>query len=553
MKRLRIITLLGVTTTLGLLGCRPELACENQGCGTVVVVTTAESDVLLPPATHTDVGIGIADLIFAKLADLGPELNTVGDDGFIPVLAESWQFEDPLTLQFSLNQLARWHDGQPVTAHDVAFTFAVYRDSLVNAPARARLARISSVTARDASTAVFTFDRSYPEQFFDAVYHMRILPAHKLGTVPRDQLATHPFGREPVGAGPYRFVSWTSGEAVELAADTSFFLGKPGIQRVIWRFTPDPNTAITQLVAGDADIMNSLGGPPNVERVAKTAHVKPVSYPVPVYMFLGFNFQDPKDDGRPHPLFANREVRQAITMAIDREALVRATLGEYGEVPVGPVTRPLWIWSEDIEQLPFDPNRARQLLAQLGWADTDGDGVLDKGGKRLAFELMVPTSSGLRRQAAVIVQDQLKKAGIEMTIAELEFNTFFSRSASGHFDAHFGAWGQNPSPASIEDTWTTAGIGNQNFGRYSNPEVDHLIREAITAPDKELARVRWRDALSTMNLDAPAVWLLAPVAVAGVHERLENVKIRTDQWAAGLWKWRVAPNRMIERDLLTRM
>jgi ABC-type transport system substrate-binding protein len=137
-----------------------------------------------------------------------------------------------------------------------------------------------------------------------------------------------------------------------------------------------------------------------------------------------------------------------------------------------------------------------------------------------------------------------------MTIAELEFNTFFARSAAGRFDAYFGAWGQDPSPSSIADIWTTAGIDGQNFGHYSNSEVDRLVRSAVAVQDMKEARRLWREAISVLNADAPAIWLIEPVAVAGVHERFEDVSIRTDQWAANLWTWRVASDRMIARDLL---
>ncbi len=544
--------LLSLILLLGMWACSPKAACDDEACGTLVVVTTAEADVLLPPATRSDIGVGLTDLIFTKLADLGPELNTVGDEGFTPLLANDWVFEDSLTIAFKIHPDAEWHDGAPVTATDVTFTFEVYRDSAINSSARQRLGRIASVTARDERTAIFRFTEVYAEQFFDAVYHMRILPRHILESVPMDQLATHAFGREPVGAGPYRFVRWDTGELVELEADSAFFLGRPGVKRLIWRFTADPNAAITHLVAGEADVMGSLGGPTNVDRVTATEHLRAVPYPVPVYMFVGFNLRDPKNAGRPHPLFADREVRRAVSMAVDRAALVRAVLGEYGNVPVGPATRPLWIWDDGIEQLPFDTAAARRELASLGWQDSDQNGVLDRQGRAFTFELLVPVSSGLRRQAAVIVKEQLARVGIDMKIHELEFNTFFARSSSGQFDAHFGAWGQDPSPASIADTWTTAAVGNLNFGSYSNREVDGLIREAMRAPNPAQAKARWHEALSTLNADPPAIWLLEPVAVAGVHQRFEDVSIRTDQWAADLWTWRVARGRMIERDLLAR-
>src|SRR5205823_3302890 len=115
-------------------------------------------------------------------------------------------------------------------------------------------------------TAVFRFHARYPEMFYDAVDHMRILPAHLLRPVPRSQWRSAALGRAPVGDGPYRFVAWKAGESVELAADSTFFLGRPHIRRLIWRFTPDLQVAVTQVIAGDADAVEVLGPPDHVKR-----------------------------------------------------------------------------------------------------------------------------------------------------------------------------------------------------------------------------------------------------------------------------------------------
>ena len=531
--------------------CARDAGCPDDWCGTAVVVSAADADVLMPPVTHTDVGTGVVDLVFAKLGDVGPGMGTVGDTGFVPVLARSWRRDDALTLSFSLRPDARWHDGANVTAEDVAFTFDVYRDTAVGSPAAPRLARIASVTARDSLTVVFRFRDPYPEQLFDAVYHMRILPRHLLGAVPRGELASHAFGRSPVGCGPFRFVRWRAGEAIELAADSAFFLGRPGLRRVIWRITPDPAAAVSQLIAGEADVMGSVGGPDEVRRVQQAAHLRAVPYPIAVYGFIGFNFADARGGAAPpHPLCADRALRRALAMAVDREAVVRAVLGQYGEVPVGPLTRGLWIWSDSAGQLPFDSAAARRSLAELGWRDSDRDGVLDRAGRKLAFTLLVPASSGLRRRAAVVVQAQLRRFGVDMKIGELEFNIFMSRTGAHRFDAYFGAWAQDPSPASIRDTWTSEGAARFNLGRYANPRVDSLVEQALRAGDLAAARDRWRAALAEINADAPAIWLYAPIAVAAVHRRFDNVALRTDQWAASLWTWRVRPRERIERDHL---
>ena len=231
------VALVGVVL-VALTGCERRRGCAGDYCGTLVFAAAGEPDILLPPVTQQQYALDIFGQVFLKLADLGLSQNTIGDEDFQPRLAQRWEWDDPLTLVFHLDPRARWQDGQSVTAADVAFTFDIYTDSLVNSPFRSSLRTISAVTTRDSLTAVFRFHARYPEMFYDAVNHMHILPAHLLRPVPRSQWRSAAFGRAPVGDGPYRFVVWKAGESVELTADSTFFLGRPHIRRLIWRLLP---------------------------------------------------------------------------------------------------------------------------------------------------------------------------------------------------------------------------------------------------------------------------------------------------------------------------
>ncbi|KPJ88650.1 MAG: hypothetical protein AMS18_13325 [Gemmatimonas sp. SG8_17] len=551
MKRTRLRLTYGLMVALlGLVGCEPELSCEGNWCGTAIMASSAEPEGLLPPLAAYDVDLTLGDLLFWKLADVGPESNTFGDDGFVPKLAESWEFEDPTTIRFQINPGARWHDGTSVTSRDVTFTYEVYADPTVGYYGRSRLSSIASVTARDSLTAVFVFKRHYPEQFFDAVYHMRILPHHLLGDVPHDELISHPFARSPVGNGPFRFVRWSAGEMIELAGDSSFFAGRPGFRRIVWRFVPDQIAIVSQLIAGEADYLSYIPGIENITRVAQQQDLRIEPYDVGVYNFMGFNMRDPTDTSRPHPLFANRDLRRAISMGVDREALIQAVLGDYGRPLVGPVTQSLWVWTDDVEQISFDSAGARQLLSELGWRDPDGDGVLDRGDRRLSFEVIVPASSALRIRTAVILQDQLKQLGVEMTINELEPTVWNTHAMGGDFDAYLQSLAHDASPGSVAEAWTSAGIGGFNAVAYSNPQFDQLVDEATTTFDRDTARAKWKQALNVISGDVPAVWLFAPVGVAGVHDRIENVVMPWDEYWKTIWTWRVAPDKVITRDLI---
>lgn len=536
--------------TLGavlLAGCAEAPRCPGNWCGTIVVVAT-DPDVLFPPTTQSDVGAMLTDLMFLKLADLDSSLRFSGDSGFAPQLAERWSWDDPRTVRFTLNPAARWHDGRPVRAHDVTFTFELYRDTLVNSPQRPLLDRIASVTAADSLTVVVRFTQRYAEQFFDAVNHMRIVPRHALDTIPRRELAAHAFTRAPIGNGPFRFVRWVAGQYVELAADSSFFLGRPGVPRILLRVIANPGAGLTQLLAGEADFLNYLGIPENRARVLETTFLEAIPYTSNQYAYIGFNFRDPRQLDRPHPLFADLAVRQALSMGVNREAIVQAVLGDMGELSNGPISRILAIWSDTLRALPFDTARARRLLDQADWRDSNDDGVRDRGGRRLEFELLVPATSQTRQRAAVIAQADLKRLGVAMRINELDFGTFIARGQARQFDAVFGAWGNDPSPRNMEQYWGSAGIGGFNFQSYSNPTFDRLVSQAMNAGDPPQARAMWHRAIAVLNADAPAIWVFTPVPTAAVHRRLQNVTVRADQWGATLWTWRVHPDSLIERD-----
>jgi peptide/nickel transport system substrate-binding protein len=389
--------------------------------------------------------------------------------------------------------------------------------------------------------------------FYDAVYHMRVLPSHLLRNIPRDQWQSAPFGRAPLGNGPYRFVSWKAGESLELTADSTFYLGRPHIRRLIWRFTPNLQVAVTQLVAGEADALDVIVSPDDIKRAKAAPNLAIYPYRSASYGFLGFNLAAPGDTTKKHPLFADKDVRQALTMAVDRERLALSVFGDYGKVPPGPTSQ-LWaIWDPETRGLPYDSAAAGRLLTKQGWIDSNGDGIRDKGGAPFAFRLMVPTTSGVRKQYARLLQDAYRRLGVDMQIDEVEFSVFLERALAGKFDALIQTWNTDPTPSSgITQTWTTAGIGQSNYLRYSDPAFDRLVEQASASFDRAAARRDWRAALELINQDAPAVFLFAPDYVAAVHKRVENVSIRPDAWWATIRSWRVPPDRLIDRDRVER-
>ena len=526
--------------------CAADSTCRGT-CGTAVFDFLAAPETALPVFVTSVNAQSVSDMQFLPLAQIGDDLGYVGDEGFEPRLARRWTFEDSITIVFELDDRATWHDGEPVTAHDVAFTFDLYRDPVVNSPKRGNIARIAAVTARDDGTVAFTFSHAYREQFFDAVYHMPIHPAHLLDTIPRAALQSHPFTRSPIGNGPYRLTRWDAGGTIELIAVPDFFLGTPGINRIVVQVIPDLNTVVTRLVAGESDFTDFLGPPVFVEQIDTAPGVRPFPFRSKIYMFAAFNFRDPENPANSHPLFANAAVREALSLAVDRATMAQAAMAEFGQVPFGPVSPANPFWEYDVPAVPFDTAGARQLLAGDGWSDADGDGVLDRDGQRLSFELIIPSSSGLRRQLATMMQDQLGAIGAEMRIELVEFGAWQAQSQTGRFDATFHAWAEDASPATaITGSWTSSAANN--WGRYASARFDSLITAATRHLDDEAARSAWTEALRQIQQDWPAIWVLAPIQVGAIHERIQNATVRPDSWGANVWEWQIPSDRMLPRD-----
>lgn len=526
--------------------CSADSTCRGT-CGTAVLDFLGSPETALPVFVTSVNGQSVSDMVFLPLAQIGDDLGYIGDEGFEPRLARRWTFEDSVTIVFELDPRATWQDDAPVTAHDVEFTFELYRDPEVNAPKRETIGRIAAVTARDDHTVAFTFTHPYREQFFDATYHMPVHPAHLLDTIPRAALRSHAFTRSPIGSGPYRLMRWDASGTIELIADPDFFLGAPGINRIIVQVIPGLNTVVTRLVAGEADFTDFLGPPAFVEQIQSAADVRPLPFRSKTYMFVAFNFHDPGNPADPHPLFANAAVREAVSVAVDRATMAQASMGEFGLLPFGPVSRANPFWEYDVPAVPFDTARARRLLAGDGWTDTDGDGVLDKGGRRLSFELIVPSSSGLRQQLATMMQNQLAGLGIEMNIELVEFGAWQEQSQAGRFDATFHGWAEDASPvAALTGSWSAHAANN--WGGYASARFDSLITAAARHRDDEAARVAWTEALRQIQQDWPAIWVIAPMQVGAVHERIQNATVRPDSWGANVWEWQIPSDRMLPRD-----
>lgn len=517
----------------------PPLALAQREAANIVIVTgqqaTAPVPTLMEGPQNSLANSEIADHLFLRLASVGPGLVTAGDRGSVPLLASSWTRRDSLTLVFELDPRARWHDGAPVTARDVTFTLGRARDSTI-APRLANVTRrIASVEAEGEHRVVFRFREVYAEQFYDATFHVAILPAHLLAALPPTGKAWATFAASPVGSGPYRWVRREESQFIELAANQDFFLGRPGIERVIVRVAASTDARLNLLLSGEADAMDNIPPPTtNIARVEAARHLRLVTVPSNNLGYLLFNQRDPAHRDRPHPILADRDVRRALVLALDRDLLVRAVLGQYGYVPFGPVSAQLWIRHGAPSHSRQDQSTARRLLAGRGWVDRDGDGIREnRNGEPLSLRLLVSTSSLTRTQMAAIVQEQLRQVGVRIDLVRVDVAVWIERRSAGDFDIDFSAANQDPSPSGLVYSWTCDGPGNA--GGYCDPGADSLLQQAIASPKAD--RRLWHGFLQRVEENAPAAFIYTQVFVFGVNRRFRNVTIRPESSWSALWRW----------------
>jgi peptide/nickel transport system substrate-binding protein len=517
--------------------------------GTIVIVTGEQATVPVPTliegAADTRANQELADQLFLRLAVRKPGRATSDEKGYEPQLARSWSRRDSLTLVFDLDPRARWHDGVPVTARDVVFTFRRARDPEIAPSLAALLRHISDVRAEGDHRVVITFHDVYGEQFFDATYYVQPVPAHLLASLAPEAIAGSPFVHAPVGDGPYRWVRAVPGETVELAAEPDFFLGRPGLSRVIFRTASDPAARMNLLLSGEADAMMSVVPPmSNRARLERTGDFRLVTTPSDLLGYFLFNFRNPSDTSREHPILADARVRQAITLALDRHAMAISQFGPYSVVPYGPVSQMLWLGRVSPKAPRQNVARAGTLLRQAGWQDSDGDGTLDRNGRPLALSIIVPSSSSMRRDISVMAQEELRQVGIRLDVLVLERSVWQERFVSGRFDISFGAMRQVPTPSGLTSSWTCAGASN--VSHYCDPTVDSLLASAIlTQGDAAPIYVK---ALNRLEQDAPASFLYAPLEVIALHRRYDDVELRDGSPWLMLWHWRVRRGQELPRD-----
>ena len=506
--------------------------------GTLVVLAEREPDNLNPLTYNSKPAGDVTHLIFRTLARRDTTLSD-----YKPDLAQSWELgPDSSSVIINLRRDVRWHDGQPVTAEDVVFTIRRQMEEATASPRQSDVSAVGSVEARDSFTVVANLKRPGPYAV-NALLEVMPVPKHILGDVPASQLAAHPFGRNPVGNGLFRFGDWRPGQQITLTANEQAPEGRPALDRLVMRFIPDMNARITELLAGQGDLLEKLPADQR-ERVATSGNVEVHSAAKVRPAWIAWNTrQAPLDDVR---------VRRALLMGIDRKGLVRGLFGESGEVAESPIPARLKEHNPNVRPIPYNPAQAAQLLEAAGWRDTNGDGIREKNGRPLRLEVDYNTSDQTRADMLVAMQAGLRKIGVDLVPKPYESTTWVQRLRNGEFQGSFWGWGWGPGVVgpNAEAVFhsRSAKPGSPNFAGYRNPRVDALIDSALVTFDPATSKRLWAEFEQAVVDDAVYAPIFLDPELSAVNERFENVKFRGIEWWEDAPYWYIPQNRRLPRD-----
>lgn len=546
-RRLRAPLLLGLLplALLAASGCKPKAgpegtpaaaAGEPRSGGTAIVGLIAEpngvNQMIVPSSQVTN---DFLRRLFLGLTEEQPDFQD-HPPTFKPLLARSWEFsEDHKTLTFHLRADVTWSDGVPVTADDVRFSWQAQIHPDIAWESAYKKAFISDVEVVDPHTARFHFKRAYATQFLDA-NEGQILPKHAWEKIPFSdwRKSADWFSSHLVVSGPFTVASWSPQQEIVLRRNERYFdRPRPYLDRVVMRVIPDQAGLVTQLLAGDLDFLPQIP-PAEAPRVKAQADLELIPYWFNLYVFVGWN--------NLRPPFDDPEVRRAMTLGIDRKEIVETLLGDYGRIATTPVPSIIWAHDRSVQPLPYDPEEAKRLLAAKGWRDTDGDGILDKGGKPFAFELLSNAGNQVRNDAAVMIQSQLKKIGVKVEPKVIEFNMLVDQTGKGTYEAAMLGYSTDTG-LDLRSNYHSASVGEGNYMRYRSAEVDRLIDEVANA--KELLDVKPQlfEIQRTIERDQPITLLWESQRLTAVNRRLHGVHPTPNFSFFALEEWWIEPRK----------
>ncbi|PLR68951.1 MULTISPECIES: peptide-binding protein [Bacillaceae] len=510
-------------------GKEDEKPAEDAGepqMGGDIVVGSIGAPTLFNPLYSTDVSSSdIEDFIYDGLVDSDTEFNPV-----LNIAEDIQTSEDGLTYTVKIKEGIKFHDGEDLTADDVVFTYSIPKSPDYVGERGSAFESMESVTKKGDYEVEFKLSKK-DASFYPVTLSYGILPEHILKDVPVGELGEHEFNtKSPIGSGPFKFVEWKDGEYVKVEKNPDYFQGEPYLDSITYKIVPDQDALLAQLQAGDVHFTEVPGT--DIETVKSTfSGVKVESGLGLSYTYVGWNEKN--------ELFKDVKVRQALTQAIDRKTIVAQVMngdGEVADVPESPLS---FAYSDDVTKFEFDPEAAKATFKEAGWEDTDGDGILDKDGKKFSFTLKTNQGNKIREDIAVVVQQQLKEVGIEVKPEIVEWSAFIEQVSAPNWDyeAMILGWSLSTFPDQYDIFHSSQAAEGLNMIHYNNPKVDKLIDEAKQILDQDEYAAAYGEIYKLLAEDQPYTFLYYPNVHRVMPENLQGYEFNAKSEYYNIHKW----------------
>jgi peptide/nickel transport system substrate-binding protein len=514
----------------------PPLAdCEKaeftESSDAYVSASIGDARVLIPFLADDTASASICQLVYNGLTKLDKDLNVIGD------LAERWEIKNNgLTIVFHLRKNVKWHDGAPFTAEDVKYSFDKVLDPRTGSPYISGFIDIKAIKVIDPYAIVFEYERPYAAALIKL--GMGIVPKHLFEKA--DDARRSVYARYPVGTGPYKFGKWETGQHIILEANKDHFEHVPGVKRYVYRVIPDQSVEFLELLAGGIDSMqlNPYQYRYRTEEPRFKDHINKYEYLAPAFTYIGYNLKD--------PLFLDKRVRQALSYGINTKEIIDSALLGLGEPCSGPLRKDTAYYDKSVEPYPFDPGKARALLAEAGWADTDGDGVLEKDGKEFRFKIVTNQGNQTREDVATIVQRQWSEIGVKAEVLVLSWGALLDEFIDkGNFQATIMAW-ELPADPDMYPIWHSKSIGKGglNFVSYSEPVIDSLIEAGRCEMDEHKRIEIYKKIHRKIADDAPYTFLFFGYRTPAINKRFNGVIAAPAGIGYNFIDWYVEPSKV---------
>ena len=484
---------------------------------TTLHLATSTNPARLNPILATDSSSSeIAGFIFNGLVKYDKDSSTIIGD-----LATKFYYEDNTTLVFELNKKAKWHDGEEFSAKDVLFTYNTLVSPKIASPYSANFRFVKDVKVVDKHKVRVTYTKPY----FKALetWMMGILPRHILKDEPNIMNAK--FNTDPIGTGAYKLHQLEHSKNIILVANDDYFEGRPKIDRISFHVIADPMTRFLMLKSTSLDIGNIE--PMQYERQLNDEFFKNFNIYEEIshsYTYLGFNLRLEK--------FKDPKVRLALSLAVDREELVKILFFKHAKVCTGPFLPATKAFNPDVKAPVQDIIKAKKLLAEAGYDENNP----------FSFEIVTSNSSSIRPYAAQILQHQLKKAGVVVNLRVMEWQAFLNMVVFPHeFDSVLLGWGLSSTPDPYLFWHTDSDKkGGFNLVGYNNKRIDKMIEVSQSMIDREKLSLIWQEMFKIIVNDNPYLFLYIPNSITTVDKQIKNI----EPSLSGIWhnyiKWEKA-------------